>query len=349
MGKIYHTAHGNYDDTLSWSVKSWKARGEDKYVTSTVKDNQRGGFKRFTTASPDVQDTELPDGQIAEKAIERIRSLKNKPFFLGVGFQKPHLPFVAPKKYWDMYNPATIQLPDTTKPQPIPAYAFNNSGELKLYADFPSNGKLKPEEYTKMLHGYYASVTYVDAQIGKIMAELKSQGLDKNTVVILWGDHGWKLGEYGEWGKATNVEYDTRVPLIVSTPAMLAKGKQSKALVEFVDIYPSLCELAGLPIPNQLHGKSFAPLLNNPLLTWKEAAFSQYPRERSIMGYSMRTDNYRFTQWEQKDKGVIARELYNHRTDPHEKKNIAGEAEVAEVIKEMEEKLASERLKWAKK
>jgi arylsulfatase A-like enzyme len=188
---------------------------------------------------------------------------------------------------------------------------------------------VQPGLARQLKHGYYASVSYTDAQVGKVLDELDRLGLRDNTIVILWGDHGWKLGEHDAWCKHTNTENDTNAPLILSVPGMKNAGGKSDALVEFVDIYPTLSELAGLPLPGHLEGTSFTPLLDQPARAWKTAAFSQYPRNGDgtrLMGYSMRTDRYRLTVWVERNdhSKVHATELYDHQTDPQENANIAG-------------------------
>jgi len=178
-------------------------------------------------------------------------------------------------------------------------------------------------------------VSYMDVQLGRVLEELDRLGLREKTVIVLWGDHGWKLGEHGAWCKHTNFENDTHAPLICSTPGQKAPGRHAKGLVEFVDIYPSLCELAGLPLPSHLEGTSFVPLLNLPGQPWKKAAFSQYPRGGGVMGYSMRTDRYRLTRWLNRDGSEAARELYDHQNDPQEDVNIADRPENQALVEEL--------------
>ena len=269
------------------------------------------------------------DGALADMAIAALRGMKekNQPFFLAVGFIKPHLPFVSPKKYWDLYDPAKIPLASNPfRPKDAPEYAILDGGELRSYAGVPA-GRNLPDDYARKLkHGYYAATSYMDAQLGRVLDELDQLGLRDNTIIILWGDHGWKLGEHAAWCKHSNVENDTQVPLIIAGPGLKHTGVHSDALVEFVDIYPSLAELAGLPLPRHLEGTSFKPVLDNPQRSWKSAVFSQYPRSK-LMGYSMRTDRYRFTRWVQRDDHakVDAVELYDHKTDPQENTNIAND------------------------
>jgi iduronate 2-sulfatase len=257
----------------------------------------------------------------------------SQPFFLAVGFHKPHLPFNSPKAYWDLYDPAKIPLATNAfLPQGAPGYALVERAELWSYSGVPNVSHL-PEAYARqMKHGYYAAVSYMDAQLGRVLDEIDTLGLRDTTIVILWGDHGWKLGEHDRWAKHSNVEDDTRAPLLISAPGMKGAGRTTEALVEFVDMYPTLADLAGLSKPVNLEGVSFKPLLDDPMIPWKSAAFSQYPRTvngRKLMGYSMRTDRHRFTRWVDRENHskLDAVELYDHQTDPGENINIANEPE----------------------
>lgn len=346
MGKIFH---GNLQDERSWNEPWW--RPETKSGSGYMKEENILLDKGKTGKGPAFEEADSPDsaykdGKLANRAIQTLQRIKDKPFFLAIGFAKPHLPFVAPKKYWDMYDPKKIKLPDTTKPVNVPEIAISNWGELRAYKDIPAKGPLTPEQSRQLMHGYYACVSHMDAQVGLVLDELKRLRLDKNTIVILWGDHGWKLGEYGDWCKHTNFELDANAPLIVSVPQMKSKGKKTNALVEFVDIYPSLCELAGLPLPGHLQGKSFTSLLTDPSKKGKSVALSQYPRGKGMMGYSMRTDRYRFTSWQKKDnwEEVDARELYDHQKDPGEKVNLAGKPEYAGIVGQLTAQLKKEWL-----
>jgi iduronate 2-sulfatase len=297
----------------------------------------------------DVPDNTYTDGKVADLAVQTLRDISKKPepFFLAVGFIKPHLPWVSPKKYWDLYDPAKIDLaPNPFLPKGAPPYAINpNDGEMRSYKGVPPEGPVPPDIAHKLKQAYFAGVSYSDAQIGKVLAELDLLGLRKNTIVVLWGDHGWKLGEHSAWGKHTDVENDVNAPLIVSAPGMKAAGAHTDALVEFVDIYPTLCELAGLSLPGHLEGSSLKPLLDDPKRPWKSAAFSQYPRPGGktgsgpLMGYTMRTDRYRFTVWVGRfdHSKVDAIELYDHQNDPQENVNLAKEPANAELVKRLME------------
>jgi arylsulfatase A-like enzyme len=367
MGKIFH---GNLDDKPSWSVP-WQTPKAIRYAlpeNQTLDKRQYEGepdgdskaaaerkAARDALGMPstgmnsrgpafeaaDVPDNTFQDGKVAELAVSTLQELskKKEPFFLAVGFIKPHLPFVAPKKYWDLYDPATIQLaPNKFRPKDSPDYAILPGGELRNYYGIPE-GSIPDDIARQLKHGYYAAVSYMDAQVGMLLDELKRSGQDKNTIIILWGDHGWKLGEHDAWCKHTTMENDANAPLILSVPGMKNAGKHTDALVEFVDVYPTLSELAGLPLPAHLEGTSLKPLLDHPKRPWKTAAFSQYPRihKGGLMGYSMRTDRYRLTVWVGKTDRtkVDAIELYDHQTDPQENVNIAKDPANAELVKQL--------------
>lgn len=232
--------------------------------------------------SADVPDHRYIDGYNTELAIATLKQMTSdkvdKPIFLAMGYKLPHLNWIAPKKYWDLYDRDKIQLASQTGgPKDGAAMGLHASFELRTRAGIPKYGPLGDELSRTLLHAYYASVSYVDAQIGKLISTLEETGIRDNTFIIVWGDHGWHLGEMGIWGKATNYEIATRVPLIASTPNMKAKGSVSKGLVELLDIYPTLCDLAGLPKPNHIEGSSFAAVLDDPEVEIKKAAISQFP------------------------------------------------------------------------
>ncbi|MCP4782899.1 MAG: sulfatase [Fuerstiella sp.] len=338
LGKIFHTGHGNRDDKLSWSISPRRATGSrygpnalndyKKWLATAGITEHRRDVRRPPWQVARVGDSDLSDGANTDTAIEALREIKDKPFFLAVGYLNPHLPFVSPKKYWDLYDARSIGLADNPDPPAnAPSHAMTSWGELRKYYGIPSKGALSEQQAIKLRHGYYAAVSYIDAMIGRLLAELDRLGLRENTIVVLWGDHGWKLGEHGGWCKHTNFELDARVPLIVSAPSQKKKGTRSEALVEFVDLFPTLCDLGGLPRPNQLDGSSFAGLLDDPASPHKTEAFSQYPRGSRIMGYSMRTDRYRLTLWRDRQSPyeTQAIELYDHVDDPDENVNIAAE------------------------
>ncbi len=361
MGKIYH---GGLDDKQSWSVPHWRPKAPTYLDPSTIEDIKRrteeakAGFngklpprwKYIKPRGPAVEGAEAPDnafadGKVADRAIQVLNEVKDQPFFLSVGFIRPHLPFVAPKKYWDLYDRKALELADNPfAPKDAPGYALSNWGELRKYKGMPDKGPVTDDQARDLIHGYCACTSYTDANIGRVVAELERLGLRENTVIVVWGDHGWQLGEHGMWCKHTNFETSTWSPLIVSAPAQKTKGTPCDALVEFVDIYPSLCDLCHVPLSDGLEGTSFAPLLDEPSKTWKSAAFSQYPRTVKgvgrVMGRSMRTDRYRFTEWRGiKNRTFCEYELYDHESDPKENTNLARRPEHASLVKDLTEML----------
>lgn len=293
---------------------------------------------------PDVADNAYHDGKMTDMAIEKLAELKasGNPFFMAVGYKKPHLPFNAPKKYWDMYDAYEIEQADNPfHPENVSKYFDYNFGELRNYYGIPKGDESFSDSLNRTLkHGYYACVSYIDAQIGRLLEGLKANGLDENTIVILWGDHGWKLGEHGMWCKHTQFHLDNHVPMIIKEPGQ--KAAKTDALVEFVDIYPSLCELAGLELPEHLQGTSFVPLINDPGKEWKEGAISYWPEsnrddpEKVIMGYTVQTNRYRYTEWIRKSTGeLLARDLFDHQTDPEENISIANDPENKELMQRL--------------
>ncbi len=355
MGKLFH---GGLDDSPSWSVP-WsrpKARSYghpenlklvERKSAAARKAGKKGKVLSRASRGPafegaDVPDNTFHDGALADMAVKTLRNLarKDQPFWLGVGFIKPHLPFVAPKEYWDLYDPAKIKLASNPyRPKGSPDYAIGDGGEMRVYEGIPK-GHIPDDLARELKHGYYAAISYMDAQVGRVLAELDQLGLRDNTIVILWGDHGWKLGEHDAWCKHTNMELDANAPLLLSVPGMRHAGARTDALVEFVDIYPTLAELCGLPLPSHLEGSSFAPVLDAPDAPRKPAVFSQYPRgvkKKRLMGYSMRTDRYRFTRWVEKydHSKVDAIELYDHRKDPQENVNIAADPANAALVRRL--------------
>jgi iduronate 2-sulfatase len=356
LGKVFHGK--NLDDEPSWSVPSaWFTDAPPYHMPESlarVTTITRGGRTRRTGPSWECSDNDdhaHNDGQIADAAIEALQKLKDKPFFLAVGFRKPHLPFVAPRKYFSLHPPEKFRLPSHDEaPQGAPAWAMHNWGELRNYVDIPEKGPLSKEKAIELIRAYYAATSFIDAQIGRVLKALDENGLRQNTVVVLWGDHGWHLGDHGLWCKHTNFERATHAPLVLRAPGMKASGMSSDALVEFVDIYPTLVELCGLPLPDGLEGASFVPLLANPNQAWKKAAFSQYPRQTGehgfVMGYSMRTPRYRLTEWRTRDsmyapnnEEVIGTELYDYLHDPGETVNRANLPENAAIVKRLTELL----------
>jgi iduronate 2-sulfatase len=340
LGKIFHVGHGNREDPASWSRPHWRAnviayalpgsrakkgltREEALFSNQPARNLPRGAAYE----AADVPDNAYPDGALADEVAKRLAAFKNKqdePFFMAVGFVKPHLPFCAPKKYWDLYNPNDFELAKfRTPPQGAPRYAPTNWGELRQYRDMPEAGQLTTDQERKLIHGYHAAVSYMDAQLGRVLDALDQNNLARNTIIVLWGDHGWHLGDHGMWCKHSNYEQAARIPLIVAAPGAAA-GEKSAALVESVDIYPTVCELAGLAGPKGLDGASFAAKLKQPAAPGKLAVFHVYPRGMRI-GRAVRTDRYRLVEWKVPGQPAetAALELYDYETDPAETTNVA--------------------------
>ena len=370
-GYITHPLHKVFDgrtvdqghDAASWTLPygPWEmARGEKPspggYQDPVTKARLAEALKQGKPASGpateacDIPDDAYHDGGVAHTAAKRIRefSKKEQPFFLAVGFVKPHLPFIAPKKYWDLYDRASLPLASF---QTLPDGSshdrafYSNSGELRAYSDVSRTGPIPEVQQRELIHGYAACVSYIDAQVGLLMQTLTECGVADDTIICFWGDHGWHLGEHGHWGKLTNYEDAARAPLIISAPGVTG-GKRVTALTEFLDVYPTLCELAGLPIPAHAEGKSLVPLMRGEDVTLHAAALTQMTHGRGkngTMGWSIRTPRYRYIEWRAADfsadkpffgNHARATELYDYETDPLERENLADKAEHAAVVKE---------------
>ena len=305
------------------------------------------------TESCDIPDNAYHDGGVAYTAAKRIRefSKKDEPFFLAVGLCKPHLPFIAPKKYWDLYDREALPLAAFQQlPQGSPhdLAFYSNSGELRGFSDIPKTGPIPEEQQRELIHGYAACVSYIDALVGMLMETLQECGIANNTIVVLWGDHGFHLGEHGHWGKLTNYEESTRSPLIISAPGLTSKSR-AEALTELLDVYPTLCELAGLSIPEHVQGKSLVPLMRGETDKLHEAAISQMSpgaKKGGVMGWTLRTPRHRYIEWRQADLAgedhtftgkVLATELYDYDKDPLERENVAEQAAYAQVMREHQE------------
>ncbi len=346
-GKIYH--HSD-DDLEAWTEEPHiptSGIGWQSYLTEA----SRGIIEKNRTSEkpdqvigpayehPDVEDNAYPDGQLAEKSITDLRRLSKQenPFFLAVGFWKPHLPFNAPNKYWDLYSEKDIKLADNPyKPENAPDAAMHKWGELRsMYDNIPQEGPLSDEMARELIHGYYACVSYTDTQIGKLLDELDNLGLSENTIVILWGDHGWHLGEHTLWCKHCNFDRVMNAPLIVKAPGY-GKGHASNAITEFIDIYPTLCELCGLPEPGHLDGTSFVSVLDNPKQAVKDAAYVKYRGGESII-----SNRYSYTEFRSADNSEIQDiMLYDLKDDPAENINISGRENMKPVIQQLSSQLA---------
>lgn len=362
LGKIFHTGHGNHEDAASWTVPHWRPKGGayaaaanplTRDPTGERAANLPADARGAAVENADVPDNAYADGMIADEAVKRLRAAAEKnaaPFFLAVGFLKPHLPFCAPRKYWDLYDRAKLPLATvTTPPAGAPSYAPTTWGELRNYADMPASGPLNADQQRELIHGYYAAVSYMDAQLGRVLDELERLQLARNTIVMLWGDHGWHLGDHGQWCKHTNYEHGTRIPLVVRAPGSTKPGTRSRALVESVDLYPTLAELAALPPPTQprvLDGRSFASTLRNPATPTKEAVFHAYPRSRPgvgpVIGRAVRTERHRLVEWKQPGAAPDSAELelYDYTADPDETRNLA--AEQPAIVSRMRALLATQ-------
>jgi len=337
-------AWGSVENAL-WQTRREAAVIADGWRIDTAAQRDAKAGKRTPRgpawSAPDVADSALPDGKTADMAVKALETLKNDRFFLMVGLLKPHLPFIAPKRYFDLHKPEKFTIAKyQQKPAGSPDFAMHASGELRGYDGVPASGPIPDAQQLELLRAYYASTSYMDAQLGKLLDALDRNGLASNTIVILWGDHGWHLGDHGLWNKHSNFEQATRVPLFIHVPGQTTAGRASDGFTEFVDIFPTLTDLCGLPPSTGLEGVSFAPLIENPDRPWKQAAFSQYPRTR-MMGYSMRTDRYRLTLWRSTVDGKeVAAELFDYEKDPQETENVANSPSHASILKELRAQFA---------
>ena len=345
-----------YDDALNTEL----AEVRKKRLARNPKAYADGWAYGRAIECSEAPDEAFYDGAQTNLTIDTLKRLKNNemPFYLALGYFRPHLPFVAPKKYWDLYDRDTLPMArNSYLPEDSPPMAMNSCYELRGCYDLqhvkhPAIEKLDEKTARMLKHGYYASVSYVDACFGKLMNGLKELELDKDTIVVVWGDHGWKLGEHASWCKQTNYAIDNKVPLLVCAPGITTHGRICNCLTELVDLYPTLCDLAGIEIPRELEGTSFVPLLEDPKQAWKTAAFCHYVRRpksgldnKYYMGYSITTKRYHYVQWQDWDNDAeragqqVAVELYDHHNDRHENTNIAGHREHAGLVRRMGQQL----------
>jgi iduronate 2-sulfatase len=403
IGKIYHPSSAIKGvDPVSWSIPYLKSKASDfpadigepangQYQSPETKarmtpeiiaerkkqsqdlaanDENPKSIKGPSTECMDLPDNAYQDGVNALLAKDQIITLSksDKPFFMAVGFSKPHLPFVAPKKYWDLYNREDMPIASFQEHSKNgPLIAYHQSGELRNYIDIPEFATLpadslriglKIEKQRELIHGYYAAISYMDAQVGILLNTLESLGTLDNTIIVLWGDHGWHLGDHDLWHKHTNFEQATRAPLIIAGPGIKA-GKTS-SLTEFVDVFPTICDLVGVSIPKNLDGKSLKPLMVNNKTKGKEYSISQYPRklkkaemtklgysDSKMMGYSLRTDQYRYTIWMNNftskqsfnESQVYASEMYDYVKDPLEKVNVVNDKNYTSISAGLKSKM----------
>lgn len=386
LGKIFH----NYmPDSISWDEPDlrpsrylrpdWINRdGETFYIDEKVNSSQVRKRDSLLKIRPiryadgwntgpaweaaNVHDTMYYDGaqnKLAKQTLTRIAKM-DKPFFMGLGYFRPHLPFAAPKKYWDMYNREKIPLSKNPEiPKNAPLHTMNSMYELRHYDGFnhighpTSSYRMSQDTIQTLRHGYYASVSYVDALLGQLITHMKDIGIYDNTIIILWGDHGWKLGDHNSWGKMTNYNIDLKVPMIIRYPNQENRNAKTYEITELIDMFPSLCELVNIEVPEYMQGTSFVPLLENPNLEWKKAAFSQFHRRPKVsadgkrhMGYSMNTENYHYIEWYGWDSKTGTKrefesaELYDSKNDPLETINIAQNEELSELVKSLSKQLS---------
>ncbi|MAV79592.1 MAG: iduronate-2-sulfatase [Flavobacteriaceae bacterium] len=352
IGKVYHVGHGNTNDEDSWSIPHHGEKVIEYIVPESDNEEltrEEALFENYNLyvkeeidikklprgaawEAPDVSDEAYADGRIARHAINRLRVLnenKKQPFFMAIGFIRPHLPFSVPKKYWDLYDKSQLPLPEyEIAPKGSPSFAVKRGGEINNFKPIDPYSVLPFEEELKrnLIHGYYASISYMDKQLGRVMREIKNLSLDKNTIIVLWGDHGWHLGDHGIWTKHTNYEQSTRIPIIIKAPGITEDGSICNQTVETVDLFPTLADLANLErkVPFQeLDGKSLTPLLKDPSNLVKDHIYHSYIRQ-DYMGEAIRNKRYRMIRWTHlKEKNNIKYELYDYENDHQERVNIA--------------------------
>jgi len=341
IGKIFHNFRQDdwKGDARSWSSPQILHYGNhNKDFADVAGDLPADPISIPRAEAFDVPDDAYWDGKIADAAVRKLGEIKDEPFFLAVGFWKPHLPFNAPAKYWDLYDPADVSMPaNPLPPDDVPPIALHEGNELMR--DFET-GPL-PEEVRTLRHGYLAAISYVDAQIGKVLDEVDRLGLRDDTIVAFWSDHGFHLGEHSLWCKNSNFEWDARVPMMISVPGQATAGKRTRALCELLDLYPTLADYCGLTAPDHLEGISLRPVIEDPAATIRACALTQNPRpayggrgeDPKIMGYSIRTETHRYTQWRDFRTGdVLAAELYDHRRDPLETVNEVGNEALTKIV-----------------
>jgi uncharacterized sulfatase len=309
------------DDARSWDFRintkpsERGLRGDRLHLAGGPQPNDVLNFRLMADGDDDDQD----DGQAVRDAIGLLEAKRDQPFFIGVGFRRPHAAWIAPKKYFDLYPLASSRLPDPGPREGVPPLALTN----------PKPNYGVPEDMLKMLQAYYASTTFMDAQLGRLLAALERTGHAANTIIVMIGDHGWHLGEHGLWHKGTLFEESARAPLVIVAPGAQGNGRATARIVEFVDLFPTLAELCGVPAPAGLAGVSLRPLLENPAAPWSRPAFTQMLRAGNKMGRSVRTERWRYTEW---DEGRAGSELYDHATDPGEHRNLAGNPQLRDEI-----------------
>jgi len=379
LGKVFHIGHGNQGDPISFSVAHFHDKvieyadpastdggqltREEAYFTNQQLHRIRQLPRGAAFESPDVADNAYADGRVAEETAQRLQAARKRldadgtPFFIVAGFARPHLPFSAPRKYWDLYNPQQFEEPvSVVPPRDAPQVAHKTNGELANYKPVPNSGNVDAQLHRQLTHGYYASVSFVDAQIGKVLDELEQQQLAGNTIVVLWGDHGFHLGDHGYWTKHTNYEQANRIPLLIAAPGVTQPATATRQLAESVDILPTLVELAGiiLPqsasltapqpqreatgpsansdggslqglIPQPIDGRSLVAVLREPSTRVRDHAYHVFPKAK--LGRAIRTERYRLVEWRKfgEPRTSAEFELYDYESDPLESYNLAAE------------------------
>lgn len=366
LGKIFHVGHGNEGDPQSFTVPPFKDKvveyldpasndggrlTREEALFTNQKLAQIGSLPRGAAfEAPDAKDEDYADGRVAAETVKRLQAAERRrkqegtPFFIATGFVRPHLPFSAPKKYWDMHDPAKLPMPSFEKlPAGSPAVAHKRGGEIVAYKPVPEavDAEFSPELKRQLMHGYYASTSFVDAQIGRVIAELDRLGLADDTIIVLWGDHGFHLGDHSIWTKHTNYEQANRIPLLIIAPGVTKPGGSTRQLAESADIFPTLAELAHLPAPRgsqPIDGLSLVPVLKDPQARVRDHAYHCFPKEK--LGRAIRTERHRLVEW--KKPGAPADtaeiELYDYEVDPLETKNLA--AEQPEIVNQLRAILA---------
>ena len=332
IGKFTHVPE---DTPGAWSRERWMPEWNPPEYYEPKNRQHSGRMEKPrgpVTEGADVSDDTYLDGKLAAHAVAELGRLKDRPFFLAVGFVRPHLPFNCPKKYWDLYDRRNIQPPETISREQVPKAEWHGNYEPAFYMGGRTISRLTGR---RLIHGYRACVSYIDAQVGRLLDELDRLDLSERTLVVLWGDHGWHLGEHGIWGKNTALDVALRVPLIVRVPG-LTSGESTKALVETVDILPTLCELVGISVPDQVEGMSLVRLLEDPERPGKRAVFG-WRKRAPLQGQTVRTPRYRLVRWvsEQRPDLVLALELYDHANDPSEYVNLASRPRHANTVRRL--------------
>lgn len=364
LGKVFHIGHGNLGDPESFeqphfheklieylvpeSTDGGKLTREEAFFTNQKLGQIRSLPRGAAFEAPDVEDEAYADGRVAAETIKRLQAAKTRrqddgtPFFIAAGFARPHLPFSAPKRYWDLFDPSQLPMPEfESLPEGSPKIAGKRGGEINNYKPVPTKGEMPDSLKRELIHGYYASTAYVDAQIGKVVDELDRLDLTDNTIICLWGDHGWHLGDLGIWTKHTNYEQANRIPILIVAPGTTKPNSSTMQPAETVDIYPTLCELAGLPQPSgpqPIDGESLVDVLEDPSRRVRDHAFHAYPKR--TLGRSIRTERYRMVEWRNPSQPLeqAEYELYDYQSDQLERKNLA--TDQPDVVAKLREILA---------